>query len=177
MKFVRYNDFWYKYDVSTPLNSATLENINNLGRTTGIDISKSQIVEANDVCDLDWYGTKIYDNNYLTGWLAPNGNFYGFDFKHHKEQAKFVHKFSEQQIEDKGFIKITYEDRLCQNLVAMLYCHYNKKIAITPEQYKFLKHYPIKNIDDVYFWYRESKSLKNSKNCNNKKVNSDDFVK
>ncbi len=177
MKFVRYNDFWYKYDVSTPLNSATLENINNLGRTTGIDISKSQIVEANDVCDLDWYGTKIYDNNYLTGWLAPNGNFYGCDFKHHKEQAKFVHKISEQQIEEKGFIKITYEDRLCQNLVAMLYCHYNKKIAITPEQYKFLKHYPIKNFQDVNYLYRNSRKKVLKNDNKNKKNGSNELIR
>lgn len=149
MKFVKLGNYWYEYDESTPLNNARLWNTG-LGCNSGIDITDKEIVEAKDFSELNWYGTTVYDNSYSTGWLAPNGAFYGCDYKHHNEHAKFVQKLTEREMEEHGFIKITYDTRK-ENLIALLSYHFINNLPITAKQYNFLKQHPIVNFDEVEY--------------------------
>lgn len=147
VKFVKLGNYWYEYDETTPLNNARLWNTG-LGCSSGIDISNNIVVEANDFTELDWHGTSVYDNCYNTGWLAPDGTFYGCDYKHHKEHAKYVQKLTEREMEERGFIKITC-NRIRENPTALLSYHFVNNVPITRQQYCFLKQHPIINFDEV----------------------------
>lgn len=43
---------------------------------------------------------------YRTGWLAPNGEFYGCDYRDHKDCAEWLFDCSERDLEEKGYSKI-----------------------------------------------------------------------
>ena len=98
MKYVKYKNFWWEYDESTPKNKAKLINLVG-GYNTGNDITNCEIVEAKSFEDLNWYGTTIYDDKYPYGWLDRNGKFYGCDFKEHSLQAELVHHSDRRKLE------------------------------------------------------------------------------
>lgn len=45
-------------------------------------------------------------DKYDTGWLAPDGRFYGCDYMNHSLFAEFVFKTNERDLEEKGYCKI-----------------------------------------------------------------------
>ena len=45
-------------------------------------------------------------DNYTTGWLAPDGRFYGCDYMDHRLFAEYVFSDSECGLEEKGYCKI-----------------------------------------------------------------------
>ena len=45
-------------------------------------------------------------DKYDTGWLAPNGHFYGCDYMNHGLFADYVFKVDERDLEKKGYCKI-----------------------------------------------------------------------
>lgn len=112
MKFVKIVNrngelpFWWEYDESTPIYNATIYNMSG-GRQTEWDLRDYEIVEAEDWEYLDYNNTIILSNIYKTGWLSPNGKFYGCDYRCHNLQAQLVHNKSEFELENLGFIKIT----------------------------------------------------------------------
>lgn len=153
MKFVKYENYWYEYDESTPINDARIWNMYG-GCSSCNDISNCEMVEAEDFNFLDWSGTSLYNDEFLTGWLDKEGNFYGCSPKHHKEQAKLVHNSSEEDLERNLFIKIAYLDRLQKELVAMVSHQDGKKNPISKMQLDFLKKHPIQNFDEIEYIYR-----------------------
>lgn len=154
MKFVKYENYWYEYDESTPINNARIWNMYG-GCMSNVDLSGYEIVDAEYFNNLDWSNTQLLSNQYPTGWLDKKGVFYGCSPKHHKEQAKNVHNHSEQELEELLFIKIAYIDRLQKNLVAMV-SHFNGEMnPISKEQYSFLKKHPINNFDEIDYIYRK----------------------
>lgn len=155
-KFVKYDNFWYEYDGSTPLDHATLYNIV-VGKLTNEDIRGYNIIELKSNADLDWKGTSIYNDKYMCGWLSPSGKFYGCDYTEHNLQALIVHRVREWELEQKGFIKISYEDKTLQRLEAQISINRltKKWNNITRQQYEFLKSYPINNFSSIDYIYRQ----------------------
>ena len=75
-----------------------------MGINSEIDITNCQTEIAKNRCELDWYGTSVFDNKYKTGWVSPSGKFFGCDYTMHSLQAKYLHKSSEEQLENEGKI-------------------------------------------------------------------------
>lgn len=157
-KYVKVDGFWWEYDPRTPKENATLYSIISFARSSYNNLTDLEILDC-DESDLNWENTTIFDNSYLTGWLSPEGVFYGCDYNHHKLQAKLVHKCSERDMEERGFVKITKSER---KLAALLPIR-NGRHSITANQYNFLKKLPINNFDEIDFLYR-LKMQKQSKN-------------
>ena len=61
-------------------------------------------VEAPDWEDLDW--SCLLDRESYTGWIAPDGTWFGCADGDHGLIAKFLLKSSETQLEQKGWVKI-----------------------------------------------------------------------
>jgi len=149
MKFVKIKmkesdlmPYWWEYDESTPVNNAVLKNFY-MGKNSGNDLTGYEIVEAKSWFDLDWKGTTVYSDIYYTGWLSPNGKFFGCDYECHEEQAMFVHKTNLTDLEEKGFIKITKKLRTNEYIVL-------NDCNVTLQQYNwFKKNYVLPNRDEV----------------------------
>ena len=149
MKFVKYKinskdlmPYWWEYDDSTPINNARLKNIG-LGQNSGNDLTGYEIIEADSWYDLDWKGTKVYSPEYFTGWVSPDGKFYGCDYEYHLEQALFVHKTTMRDLEERGFIKITKKLRSDEYMVL-------NTAKITPKQFKWFKdNYVLSNREEI----------------------------
>ena len=133
---------WWEYDDSTPIFNATLKNMG-FGQNSGNDLSGYEIVEAKSWFDLNWEGTKVYSSIYHTGWVSPNGEFYGCDCEYHDKQAMFVHKVSLRELEKLGFIKIT------KKLYGNEYIVLNTS-NVTISQYEWFKNnYVLPNREEV----------------------------
>ena len=166
MKFVKVDGYWYEFDESTPINDARVWNYYG-GCMSGLDLSNAQIVEAEDFHFLDWSNTELCSDEFVTGWLNPQGEFYGCSPKNHKEQAKLVHGLEEKDLEEKLYIKLTYLDRLQTNLVAMVPHFKGQFNEISNHQYKFLKKHPISNFDEIDYIYRMQLQKRITENKNN----------
>ena len=145
--FVKYDNYWWEYDPTKPKENAILMN-GGVGISSGIDITGLPTQQAEDRIFLDWYGTEVYDNKYKTGWLAPSGKFYGCDYTNHSMQAKYVHHKKEEQLENEGWIKISYkitynERTRKKELEAMFFCRDEYKYP-SNEQMEYIKtHYSV----------------------------------
>lgn len=145
--FVKYDNMWWEYDISTDKKSAIIHNLKG-GRMSQVDLTDYELVRASDFSNLDWSNTILLDNNYKTGWLSPNGEFYGCDYALHDLQAEMVHHVTEKDLEKRGFVKISYnyDDR---KLHAHLGFNRYSNIPLTKEQYDFLKDYGIDNLKQL----------------------------
>lgn len=148
--FVKYENFWWFLNIYTPLESATLFNIGG-GKISDINVTNCPVVEAKDWKDLDWKGTDIYNDKYKTGWLNLKGNFFGCDYRHHDLQAELVHGKSEKELEESGYIKLTYNYSLKPELVALLGSKDGRIIPPTNLQMAYLKDSEIVNMDEVKY--------------------------
>ena len=138
MKFVKYENFWWEYDETTPKNNAKLINLVG-GYNTGNDITNCEIVEADGFECLDWSNTEILNKNSRYGWLDRNGKFYGCDYRHHDMQANYIHKKSRRELERFGWILIGknfYEET--GKLIAMFYGDYKEGVMPTDAQLEYL---------------------------------------
>lgn len=135
-KYVKYDDFWWEYDVKTPKEKATLINLAG-GRNSGVDITKCKIVKANDFEELDWNNTKVLDSKYKYGWLDRQGNFYGCEYYCHSLQAELVHHSSRRNLEKNGWIHIS-SNLHSTKLVATFCGDYEDGIMPTDAQVLFL---------------------------------------
>ena len=97
--FVKINGIWREF------NPETNEII---GESGYVDISNLEKVEVETMHDLDWNNTVILNKALRTGWLSPDGKFYGCEPWCHRIQAEIVHKKSERQLEEDGWVRITY---------------------------------------------------------------------
>lgn len=164
MEFVKYKQSWYQ--VVDKQNEEKAELLSMKNKTVFANIKGLETCVAEDFSMLDWTNSVILNNNYETGWLSPEGKFYGCDYEHHAAQAYFVHKCFECDLERKGFIKLTYVDRRAKRLVA-LYNKIDNKYFITPKQYNFLSKTAIENFDTLTFFYRLARKNENENNDTN----------
>lgn len=162
MKFVKYLfsnkelPVWVEYDQNTPIYNATIYNFAG-GMNSGNDLTGQEIVEAESLYDLDWSNTELLSDKFDTGWVSPAGDFYGCGYSSHELQAKYVHKKTERQLEQLGFIKITKTRRVGWEYIVLTY---DKKPTLN--QYKwFQKNYIKPNreqvLDNIEFWMKHEK--------------------
>lgn len=105
--FVKISDYWYEYDSTSP-EFATRIIDEEFSENFLVDIRDLEKAEANRKEELDWNNTIILDNRYKTGWISPDGVFYGCEAYYHKKQARLVHKKHETKLEEEGWIRINY---------------------------------------------------------------------
>lgn len=149
--FVKVDNYWWELDTTTPLSSATIYNRMG-GKQTELDLTNAQIMEAQKWSDLDWKGTSVYDNKYQTGWLSPQGKFFGCDYTNHTSQAKLVHNLTEREMENLGWIKLTHIRNNFNEVVALMgYDKDYKRILPTKEQMAYLIQSDIANLDEIKF--------------------------
>ena len=149
--FVKIKNFWWKLEISSPLNNATVYNYI-CGKQSFLDLTKFTIVEAYDWCDLDWKGTAIFDNKYKTGWLSPDGVFFGCSYECHSMQARFLHKCHEGNLEQCGWIKLARDKNNPAKVTALLGVDKNyNPIIPTRKQMIFLKECGINNFEDLLY--------------------------
>lgn len=149
MKFIKYEDFWWQWDdESSKLDYAKL--IRPYYNPSYVNANDLELVEVESWNDLNWYGTKLYDDKYDTGWLDRNGKFYGCAYEYHEEQAEFVHKVSEEDLERKGFVKITkdFDGSLIAYFSGDLY---DDNIRPSKAQEKYLS--ILEKTKNCLFWY------------------------
>ena len=103
--FVKVSNFWYEYDSSTPLWCAKIFHDD---KHFFLDITDLEKTQAEKIEDLDWNNSTILNNDYRTGWLSPEGKFYGCEAYLHKKQAKIIHQKDELLLEKEGWIRINY---------------------------------------------------------------------
>jgi hypothetical protein len=137
MKFIKYDNFWWQWhdEVST-LDKAEISRP--YYDPIIVNATKFEMVEVEKFDDLKWYGTNLYDNKYDTGWLDRSGKFYGCAYEYHEEQAAFVHKMSEEKLEEKGFIKITRDVNLNSLIAYFSGDSYDKNMRPTKAQENYL---------------------------------------
>lgn len=152
--FVKIDGYWWELDVSTPINKATVRNLTSLGKMSDIDISLNQIVEAENYHKLDWVGTRILDAKYKTGWLDLDGNFYGCDYRCHKEQARILFNCSERDLEKKGFVKFASENAFLKSEKIIFIFGRDENYQIikpTPRQRMFIMSSEAVNKDELKY--------------------------
>lgn len=106
--FVKIDNFWWELSTEHALDSCTVYNYVG-GKMSDCDCTNLQIVEADSWEYLDWSGTSLWSDQYKTGWLAPNGKFYGCDYRYHNMSANLVHHKTEKEMEQAGYIKFTHK--------------------------------------------------------------------
>lgn len=113
--YILYDNWWWELVKIKNGKKCTYRCINETGG--GFDLEekrfssickKYRLAVASDKFELDWKGTCVYDNSYETGWVDRQGNFYGCDYRQHFAQALCVHKSTEIELEQKGWVKLTY---------------------------------------------------------------------
>lgn len=161
MKFVKFNNFWWEYDESTPKNCATLLNLVG-GHHSGNNITNCQIVEANGFEFLDWSGTSVLNNNSKYGWLDTEGNFYGCDYEDHDIQAELVHHSSRRELEKKGWIHISV-DMMHHTGKAMAYFCGNLNEGVLPTEKQLFYLVNHKEIDSNQVFCEYEKGLEKGK--------------
>ena len=158
--FVKISGFWYEYDASTPPYCSKVFYEDDKGHFF-LDITCLEKVEADKIEELDWHGSIILNNEYRTGWLSPEGVFYGCEAYHHKQQAKFIHKKDELMLEKEGWIRINYN--LKQNGEKHLIAGFGAEditIYPTKEQLKYLLKKYADNANLFYDMWTETNKRK-----------------
>lgn len=155
--FVKISGFWYEYDSSLPLDCTRIFS-DSFDDDAFFDLTQYEKAEAEKIEDLDWNETIIFNNDFKTGWLSPEGKFYGCDAYHHRQQAMFIHKKSEVALEQEGWIRVNYTilENWTRKLVAN-FCSLNETVYPTREQLKYL----LNNYSDNKELYYEMWSVAN----------------
>ena len=136
MKFVKYDNFWWRYVEKTPINNAKIINLVG-GNNTGVDLTDCEIAEADSFEDLNWKGTDIYNDKYKSGWLDRKGNFYGCEYHSHNLQAQLVHHSSRRELEKKGWVHIG-QDMFYGKIVAQYFGDFENGVMPTDAQMMYL---------------------------------------
>lgn len=109
--YVKVDGYWVEYD---PADSNALMSIYKdiFGDKEKFDILKLELSQAEKEDDLNWENTNICNKINRTGWLSPNGEFFGCEPWFHAKQANLIHKKDERDLEREGWVKIIYADSL-----------------------------------------------------------------
>lgn len=137
--FVKVNGIWREY------NPETNEIV---GESGYFDISNFETMQAESVHDLDWNGTVVLNKKLRTGWLNPEGEFFGCEPWCHKLQAQIIHRSDERKLEEGGWVRITKNEK--QVMVAG-FCSLDETLYPSSAQLSFL----YKNYQDNKHLYYE----------------------
>lgn len=88
---------------------------------------------------LDWTDTKLVDNSYRTGWLSPDGNFFGCAYYLHSLQAKFILKKTELELENEGWCRISNDYLTDKPTILFDFKNFTRKP--TMDQIEYFKNY------------------------------------
>lgn len=163
--FVLYDNFWWEWDENTDKKCATLINAFG-GRNAFIDITNCKTAKAEEFEDLNWNGTDVLNEKFETGWLAPNGDFFGCNYRYHDDQAIYVHKKTESELEQAGWVKLTYMFGRKEEFIALMPSEYIR--LLTHKQFNHLKDAQITNYDNFMLIYRAM--VEDEENENNKQT-------
>lgn len=157
MKFVKIDNFWWRYDDKTSLYDATVYNVNGFGKMSNLDLTNIIVTDAKSWQDLNWKGTEVYDNTFKTGWLSPEGKFFGCKTEYHSLQAHLFHNRAEKQLEKDGFVKIT-KLRFNDNTTVALFPgrFYNKNLSPTVAQIEYLEKQTGINCSEVFAYFEKA---------------------
>ena len=170
MKFVKFKfsdnvlPIWAEYDENTPIYDATVCGFG-FGKNSGNNLTGKEVVQADSLYDLDWKNTDLWCDKFTTGWVAPDGTYYGCNYHQHDKQAQFIHKKTERELEQLGYIKIT-KTRYINNFKHLVLI-YDK--SPTMAQYKwFDKNYVQSNreevLENIQFWMKHTRQRRWSAN-------------
>jgi hypothetical protein len=70
-----------------------------------------ETVYADDFDELDWSKTYLNDPEKESGWLSPEGIFYGCPYESHDDCAYYILKKSVAELENEGYIRIYHKDQ------------------------------------------------------------------
>ena len=159
-QFVKYENWWWELDTTTPSDNATLYNMFG-GKNSGVDVTGLEVVHAQNWRDLDWRGTAAYDSKYKTGWLSLDGKFYGCDYRYHDYNARFIHGKTEDQLENEGWVKIAcrlnLQTRQIEGLQAIFGCRDGYTYP-SSEQLKYIReHYTGKDKEEMLLYLCEKR--------------------
>ena len=97
--FVKVNGIWREFNPETG---------EVVGESGVFDFDGCEIAEAESIHNLDWSDSLLLCKNLRTGWLNPEGKFFGCEPWCHRLQAEIIHGKSERELEEDGWIRITY---------------------------------------------------------------------
>jgi len=66
----------------------------------------AEIVHTDDVTDLDWSMTPLYDSDSNAGWLSREGRFYGCPENYHDKFAAYVLGIKVPDLEETGWTRL-----------------------------------------------------------------------
>ena len=137
--YVKIDNYWNEYDPSDK--DALISIFKEIyGEKEKFDISKLELAKAEKQEDLNWENTSICNNSYRTGWLSPEGVFFGCESWFHNNQANLVHKKEEKTLENEGWVKITYDDSSKKDRVFQTHFYSDdNNIFPTKEQLDYVK--------------------------------------
>ena len=140
MKFVRYGNSYWEVDETRNLM------INEVGGHTSLD-PNLEIIEVENEDELDY--SFLIDDSYETGWLSPDGRWYGCEYYSHEEVADKIFKSSGDDLKDKGWKAIS---RNYQNKKLVLYGAWWTDFGrrMTTEQINTLKQRELDYLVDTY---------------------------
>ena len=66
----------------------------------------AEVVRTDDITDLDWSLTPLYDSDSSSGWLSREGRFYGCPANYHDKFAAYVLGTKVHDLEDCGWARV-----------------------------------------------------------------------
>jgi hypothetical protein len=66
----------------------------------------AEVVMTQDVTDLDWSRTPLFDSDSSAGWLSRQGRFYGCPEKYHDKFAAYVLGMKVHELESTGWARV-----------------------------------------------------------------------
>lgn len=150
MSFVKVDNNWWHWDETTPKDNAKLVAFGVKHQKSKVtNIEKLDIVKADDWYSLDWHGTAVLGDEFVTGWLLPDGTFFGCEYHLHDVQAHVVHRKEEREMEMAGCVKITYSPITKVYMAQLGMDDRFQTIRPTPQQMSYLASSYIDNLEDI----------------------------
>lgn len=160
--FVKLYGLWFEYDNETPLSCARVFD-DDFQESFYFDIQGCEITQAETKEELDWNDTIILNNKLRTGWLSPEGRFYGCKEYQHGMQAKIIHNKDEFSLEKEGWIRINYDyDDDREKFLTAGFSSNDETVYPTNEQLKYL----LKNYKDYKSLYYNMWKVANERKRN-----------
>ena len=132
--FVKINDIWREYNPNSPIEQTEI-----VGESGFVDITGLEVAQAEKINDLDWNDTLILSKKLRTGWLSPEGRFYGCEPWCHRLQAELIHERTERELEEEGWVRITYTPTQSgEKVMSAGFCSSDETIYPTSAQLSYL---------------------------------------
>ncbi len=100
MVLMRYDNGWWRIDGNMLVNPCG-------GFHIYIPSPDDEIIEADDWNDIT--RLTVRDDSQTTGWLSPDGEFYGCKYSEHADLAECYIGKTERELEILGWVKIYYD--------------------------------------------------------------------